>query len=109
MIGCCNDARFNVFVDYISESGDWVFIDLGSRNYSQVEVPHNCEVTANIMRDYQLSALIPIKVINLGFRNLHLQIQSRFPPDHAEKCFGQPCNKFVWCLKHLLFFQESLR
>ena len=52
MIGRCNAACFNAFVDYMPELGDWMLIHCDLRDLSLVKVPHNCEIAADIMRDY---------------------------------------------------------
>jgi hypothetical protein len=89
VIWWCNAACFNVFVDYASDSGDLIFIHSGRRDWSLVEVPHNCEVATDIIRDQQLSTLIPIEFVDLGFRDLHLKIKSSSLPEHGEKRSAQ--------------------
>jgi hypothetical protein len=34
------------------EMGDWMLIHCDRRDWSLVKVPHNCEIAADIMRDY---------------------------------------------------------
>jgi hypothetical protein len=68
-----------------------------------IETPHNCKVTAFIMGDNQLIALITVEQHNLGFADFHMQIQSSLPHEHNEKCFPQPFKQSVWCLLLLIF------
>ena len=109
MIGWCDDACFNVFVDYAPETGDWMLIHRGHCAWFLVEVPHNCEVPTNVRRNMQLSRLTPIKLFDPGFRSLHLKIKSRSPPDHDDQCLCQRSNEFAWCLRPLHFFQVLMR
>jgi len=71
MVGWCNDGNFSVFVDYMPELGDGMLIQLCHMHWLLIKVPHNCKVTTNIMRDYQLSTIIPIELVNFGFGELH--------------------------------------
>ena len=89
MIWRCNAACFNAFVDYMPELGDWMLIHCDLRDLSLVKVPHNCEIAADIMRNYKLSTLIHIQFVDLCFRDLHLQFESSSPPNHGKECFGQ--------------------
>ena len=71
MIGLRDDASFNVFVDYAPETGDWMLIHRGRSRWYPVEVPHNREVATYVRSDEQLSSMIPIELVDLGFRDLN--------------------------------------
>jgi hypothetical protein len=84
----------SIFLSRSSDSGDLMLIHRGRRDWSLVEVPHNCEVATDIIRDQQLSTLIPIEFVDLGFRDLHLKIKSSSLPEHGEKRSAQTFKKY---------------
>jgi hypothetical protein len=81
VLQCC---LLQCLVDYTFDSGNLISIHIGRRDWSLVKVPHNCEISADIMWDYIFSTLIHIQFVGLCFRGLHLQFESSFPSNNGE-------------------------
>ena len=54
-----------------------------------VKVPQNLKVATNVVWDLQLMSEILIHLLVLALEDLHLQVQSYPPPQHAEECSTQ--------------------
>jgi hypothetical protein len=89
LVGWLSDPSFNVFVDYAPGPGECALSHSCIDERLVVEVPHNLEVTANVIWDLQLMSDIPIYLLVLALDNLYLQVQSCPPPQHAEECSAQ--------------------
>ena len=89
LVGCCSDSSFNVFVDYGPGPGDYMSTHCAISERLSVEVPRNREVTTYVIRDQQLMYDIPIQLLVLASHDIHLQLQSCPPPQHAEEHSGQ--------------------
>ena len=89
LIGWWSDASFNVFVDYVPGPGEWALSHCCIDERLVIEVPHNLEVAANFICDLQLMSDIPIHLLVLALDDLHLQVQSCPPAQHAEECSAQ--------------------
>ena len=53
-----------------------------------IKVPLNREVVTNVKRDIELMNDIPIQLLVLASYDIHLQVQSCPPPQHAEERFA---------------------
>ena len=84
-----SDDSFNVFVDYAPGPGEWAGSHCCIDERLVVEVPQNLEVAANVIWDLQLMSVITIHLLVLAMDDLHLQVQSCPPLQHAEQCSAQ--------------------
>ncbi len=81
-----SDPSFNVFVDYATGPGEWALSHCCIDERLVIEIPHNHEFAANFIWDLQLMSDIPIHQLVLAMDDLHLQVQSCPPAQHAEEC-----------------------
>ena len=88
LVGCCSDASFNVCVDYGPRPGEWLRTQFNISDRLAVKVPRNREVAANVKRDLELMNDISIQLLVLASDDIHLQVQSCPPPQHAEERFA---------------------
>ena len=89
LVRCCSDASFNVCVDYGPGPGEWLRTQFNISDRLSVKVPRNLEVGTNVKRDLELMNDIPIQLLVLASDDIHLQVQSCPPPQHAEECSTQ--------------------
>ena len=89
LVWCCSDASFNVFVDYAPGPVEWALSHCYIDERLVIEIPHNLEFAANFIWDLELMSDIPIHQLVLAMDDLHLQVQSCPPAQHAEECSAQ--------------------
>jgi hypothetical protein len=84
-----SDDSFNVFFYYAPGPIEWALSNYCINERLVIEVPHNLEVTANGIWDLQRMSDIPIHLLVLAMDDLHLQVKSCPPAQHAEECSAQ--------------------